>query len=331
MKSRNFLSQCLWIGVVAGLLGIIDGQWEKVAAQEQIRIRDHFYAAHLFSADEGWAVGSFGAIYHTKDGGKSWEKQDSKVFEPLYGVRFVSATEGWVSGKSGLILHTTDGGKNWEKQLSGTTNHLFNLAFLDNQHGIAVGDFGSIIHTSDGGKTWNDVFKDTPEKKEDVFLYAVVMHESGKAWIAGERGTLLLSEDHGATWAKQETGTEASLLGLSFKDGTFGCAVGMDGTILQSEDAGKTWKAYESPVQTALYNVALDGNTGLAVGDEGVILTSSDAGKNWSLLDAPEELSLYWLMGLSITSGSSHALLTGANGLLLAADGTKVDFSRFKR
>ncbi len=105
----------------------------------------------------------------------------------------------------------------------------------------------------------------------------------------------------------------------------------MDGTILQSEDAGKTWKAYESPVQTALYNVALDGDTGLAVGDEGVILTSTDAGKNWSLLDAPEELSLYWLMGLSVIQGS-HGLITGSNGLTLFAEGTKVDFStRFKR
>jgi photosystem II stability/assembly factor-like uncharacterized protein len=106
----------------------------------------------------------------------------------------------------------------------------------------------------------------------------------------------------------------------------------MDGTILQSEDAGKTWKAYESPVQTALYNIALDGNNGLAVGDEGVILMSSDAGKNWSLMETPEELSLYWLMGLSLTSGSSRGLLTGSNGLLLFSEGTKIDFaSRFKR
>ena len=120
-------------------------------------------------------------------------------------------------------------------------------------------------------------------------------------------------------------------MGLTFKDGAFGCAVGMDGTILQSEDSGKTWKTYESPVQTALYNVALDGDVGLAVGDEGVILTSSDAGKNWSLLDSPEELSLYWMMGLAIIPGS-HGILTGSNGLALFSEGSKVDFgSRFKR
>jgi photosystem II stability/assembly factor-like uncharacterized protein len=141
----------------------------------------------------------------------------------------------------------------------------------------------------------------------------------------------LVSEDGGTTWSKGETGTEATLLGVSFADDTWGCAVGMDGTILQSGDGGKTWKAYESPVQTALYNVVIEGQTGWAVGDEGVILSSTDGGKNWSLVDAPEELALYWMMGVSLTQGSS-GIITGSNGLVLYTEGSKVDFdSRFKR
>src|SRR6185436_9578190 len=125
MMGSNFFPLRHWVGILIGIVGIFAGHRGEAVAQEQTRIRDHFYATHLISADEGWTVGSFGAIYHTKDRGKTWEKQDSKVFEPLYGVRFVSPTEGWVSGKSGLILHTTDGGKTWEKQDSGTPNHLF--------------------------------------------------------------------------------------------------------------------------------------------------------------------------------------------------------------
>jgi photosystem II stability/assembly factor-like uncharacterized protein len=142
-----------------------------------------------------------------------------------------------------------------------------------------------------------------------------------------------VSEDYGSTWHKQETGTEATLLGVSFADDTWGCVVGMDGTILQSADSGKTWKAYESPVQSALYNVVINGQTGWAVGDEGVILNSSDGGKNWSLVDGPEELTLYWMMGVSLASGSSaRGLITGSNGLVLATDGNRVDFdARFKK
>jgi photosystem II stability/assembly factor-like uncharacterized protein len=157
------------------------------------------------------------------------------------------------------------------------------------------------------------------------------MSPSGKAVIAGQRGTILFSEDGGTTWQKQETGTEATFLGLSFADESSGCVVGMDGTIMQSADGGRTWKAYESPVQTALYNVALDGQTGWAVGDEGVILNSTDGGKNWTLVDAPEELALYWMMGLSLAPGP-HGVITGSNGLVLTADGNKVDFeARFKK
>src|SRR5262245_41996969 len=131
MRGRTLRPKRFFVGV-ALLTGVLAGHMEHATAQEAVRIRDHLYAAHLVSADEGWTVGSFGAIYHTKDRGKTWERQDSKVFEPLYGVRFPSPKEGWISGKSGLVLHTTDGGATWEKQVSGTTNHLFNLDFLDN-------------------------------------------------------------------------------------------------------------------------------------------------------------------------------------------------------
>src|SRR5262245_47499098 len=185
MNWRVFQPWRLWLGVAA-LVWVADGMHPRGAsAQNGTRIRDHLYAVQLLASDEAWAVGSFGAIYHTNDRGKQWVKQDGGVIEPLYGVRFVDSKEGWIAGKSGLILHTTDGGSRWEKQASGTTHHLFNLTFLDNQRGIAVGDYGSVLQTADGGKTWQD-----RSPGEDVFLYAVQMHPSGKDWLAGERGTI---------------------------------------------------------------------------------------------------------------------------------------------
>ena len=109
----------LWVGVAA-LVGVVGGVLPGAArAQDGERIRDHLYAVHLLASDAAWAVGSFGAIYHSKDRGKQWEKQNGGVVEPLYGVRFVDDKEGWISGKSGLILHTNNGGSKWEKQVSG--------------------------------------------------------------------------------------------------------------------------------------------------------------------------------------------------------------------
>src|SRR5437868_10615474 len=90
----------LWVGVAALIWGVSGVHPGAAGAQEGERIRDHLYAVHLLASDEAWAVGSFGAIYHSKDRGKQWEKQDGGVIEPLYGVRFVDNKEGWISGKS---------------------------------------------------------------------------------------------------------------------------------------------------------------------------------------------------------------------------------------
>src|SRR3989337_2252960 len=34
-------------------------------------------------ARQGWAVGEFGRIYHTRDGGRSWTKQNSPIEVPF--------------------------------------------------------------------------------------------------------------------------------------------------------------------------------------------------------------------------------------------------------
>ena len=76
----------------------------------------------------GWAVGNaidvipgadFGEgaeslIIHTTDGGETWHRQHSGVFnKPLRNVYFRSASEGWCIGEGGVLIRTTDGGEAW--------------------------------------------------------------------------------------------------------------------------------------------------------------------------------------------------------------------------
>ena len=46
----------------------------------------------------GWAVGDRGAIWHTDDGGRSWQLQQSGVSCPLESVFFIDAETGWAAG-----------------------------------------------------------------------------------------------------------------------------------------------------------------------------------------------------------------------------------------
>src|SRR5947208_2898437 len=69
-------------------------------------LRDNLYDVKALDAREAWAVGTFGAIYHTADGGKTWQARESGTKSALFGVDFAGRRDGWVVGKSGLILHT---------------------------------------------------------------------------------------------------------------------------------------------------------------------------------------------------------------------------------
>ncbi len=60
----------------------------------------------FINASIGWAVGKFGTIVHTFDGGASWSTQTSGTTQNLLFVQFTDASNGWAAGTSGTILET---------------------------------------------------------------------------------------------------------------------------------------------------------------------------------------------------------------------------------
>ena len=111
----------------------------------------------------GWGVGSFynyyyyyGYIYHTGDGGITWELQYSGLAK-YSSIKFINENIGWVTGGGGFVsekvLTTTDGGENWVGQYIpiGWTN---GIDFVDLNNGWLVGGGGLIMHTTNGGVTF---------------------------------------------------------------------------------------------------------------------------------------------------------------------------------
>ena len=102
----------------------------------------------------------------------------------------------------------------------------------------------------------------------------------------GERGHVLLSDDHGQTWTQaQSVPTRALLTGVCFGNDHEGVAVGHDEVILTTRDAGGTWAlAHFAPeAQQPLLDVTCAGEGHvIAVGAYGVYFSSRDGGVNWS-------------------------------------------------
>ena len=101
----------------------------------------------------------------------------------------------------------------------------------------------------------------------------------------GERGHILLSDNHGQTWRQAKTvPTQTLLTAVCFSDERNGIAVGHDEIALTTADRGETWtrRHYAPEAQQPLLDVLCNGHDAIAVGAYSTYLTSNDSGTTWS-------------------------------------------------
>ena len=153
------------------------------------------YAATFADAEHGWAVGEFGVILATTDGGSTWHPQTSPIETSLFGVSFADAQRGWAVGIESTLLTTTDGGTSWQKTAVETPKG-FAIALYDVQvrgnYGWAVGNNGYLLNSKDAGATWQLV--KVPLQMGSAWLRGITLFPDGRGVIVGARG-LVLSAD----------------------------------------------------------------------------------------------------------------------------------------
>jgi photosystem II stability/assembly factor-like uncharacterized protein len=316
-------------------------------------LRDHLYGVKALSERNAVAVGAYGAVYVTSDGGRTWQARESGTRVPLFSVDFADPEHGWAVGKSGEILATTNGGKTWTRQKSPIDDGkaLFRVRAVDRGTVWAVGDWGAIAVTTDGGATWQDrslatlrVLADDRADRtshlvlEDVVLYDVVWPDARHGYIAGEFATVLATDDGGATWVKRTLPTEKTIFGIAFASPLEGWAVGIDGLVLHTTDGGRAWTVQHGNPEPAtidelafndalknpgMYAVAVVGDRGIVVGDTGTLLVSGDGGRSWARRVLPERERYSWLRDVSLVAGGA-GVVVGAKGISGVVDGSDV-------
>ncbi|VWD43683.1 MULTISPECIES: WD40/YVTN/BNR-like repeat-containing protein [Burkholderia] len=269
-----------WAGqrvVSVGANGIIllsDNRGATYRQAKSVPVSSTLTSVSFIDARTGWAVGHWGAILKTTDGGETWEVQRLVTSEdrPLFGVHFIDADHGVAVGLWSLILVTDDGGKTWTKKEAVLPNgkksdlNLFGLFSNGNGEIFATAEKGQLLISRDKGNTWESV-----ETGYKGSFWCGVALPNGVLLVGGLRGTLMRSEDNGHTWSRATLDTRNSITALASRGSTV-LAVGVDGLQAQSTDDGKTFQRLRTQTGTT-YTAALPstGDKWLIFSRDGVI------------------------------------------------------------
>jgi photosystem II stability/assembly factor-like uncharacterized protein len=191
--------------------GRIEASLEGVDVEATLALVDPvLYDIHFLDEQTGWMAGEFGKIYHSTDGGVTWQEQ-----------------QGTLLGQAGI-----DDALNLPA--------WFGIRFLNANEGMTVGLEGKMAHTTDGGQTWNFVAEEVSLFATDP-LYALSFHD-GAGWIIGSSGRVLQLRE--GKWRPAQLGMPivAWLRAIDFFDDNNGWIVGGYGRIIHTTDGGKTWR-----------------------------------------------------------------------------------------
>jgi photosystem II stability/assembly factor-like uncharacterized protein len=209
-----------------------DGKWQVAKSGTDARL----LSVSVNNAGLAFAVGGFGAVLRSADGGQSWEPiafdwQEllGDILEPhIYDVEVSETGVVTIAGEFELIMRSSDGGDTWEIMHKGDSS-IFAIELNDDGSGYAVGQEGKVLRTTDGGNTW-----EVGSVGSNANLLDVLTDREGTVHITGIR-TLLRSSDSGKTWAAIDAGDITSRwyqsLGSSGSGNVF--LVGHSGRIVQ--------------------------------------------------------------------------------------------------
>ncbi len=163
--------------------------WEEKHSSNNYNLKSVYFVDNNI----GFAAGE-STFLKTIDAGNNWTETYSVNELNINEIHFISADTGFAVGDKSVLLKTTDCGNSWDlSSFNGTTN-LHSVCFTGSL-GYSVGDKGLILKTTNYGESWDSV--NTSIKRD---LYSVRFTDEDNILACGERNTILVSEDSGATW-----------------------------------------------------------------------------------------------------------------------------------
>ena len=214
------------------------------------------------------AIGSFGLILISEDGGNSWvQKQVGNCWHK--GVSFADINNGVVVNDCGEVYKTTDGGNNWVQLTSPiTSGYYLAVAMLNSNTIVALNSDSWVIRSTDGGSIWTSQQLLTFSNWTGGMSFADI--NNGIIGL-GNTSYLYKTTDGGTTWSQLDPGFGGNFPAVSIIDASNAIVAG--NILLRTRNGGATWAQENTGTYNWLYGIkALPSGEAWAVGDWGTIL-----------------------------------------------------------
>jgi len=267
------------------------------------------YGVSFVDDNNGTIVGEDGAIFHTVDGGESWNRQTLVFRQSLWvprvrlcDVSFFNEDVGMAVGFDGTVVYTKSG-ERWRTARTGNMDSFFGAHMVTSMLGFAVGVNPIfqplVVRTKDCWQTWDVInfYLDHNGSNHEGGLTDICSTNTStcfaSALVWNGDGAVVKSVDCGETW-ETSYWTNYRFRAIDFPSSHVGYVVGDYGIICKTSDGGDTWElVYSNYGITILNDVSFPTmDIGTAVGSLGCILRTEDGGDNWKLQDSGVDSTL---------------------------------------
>lgn len=283
-----------------------DAGWVSSSINDTVQYQ--VYGVCFPTSYTGYAVGCWGKMYKTIDGGMSWQYLYSGTSFYLTTVSFVDPNFGIASGPTNRIIKTNNGGGTWSVVYtdSNPSQDFVSVQMTDANTAYAGGANGRLVKTTNGGSTWTIL-----NTANMLYIKSMSFPSLTTGYVAGWGG-VFKTTDAGATWSGQLL--SGNWRSIKFIDENNGFVVG-SGSGFKTTNGGATWTSM-GPDASGIRIWFTDLLTGYIIqeGSPYKILKTIDGGASWMVAASPTNTEFQDMC----FSGSNHGFAVGGdtyNGL----------------
>lgn len=302
MDEMRILTLLLFFSLIFSVQAQTHGSWQRIAHRTEFTLWDVTCTDSLHC----YAVGDYGVIMYSTDGGESWTQKLSPNQRALRHIHFFNDSTGIITGFHGTCYRTQDRGKSWTESPLNTETNLPGLSVVGNTVWLS-GAGGVILKSTDQGLSWEKLNSGT-----DVALDAISFADARNGWVTSVQRKVLRTRDGGASWQEQPVEAFLPIMTVCARSADECWIAGYHGLLMRTIDGGQSWQRIDA-YDTDFYALAFDAKgTGWAVGKRGAIVRGEDSNLRWRLHDLTTAKELH---GITFLPGN-QALAVGMYGMV---------------